>query len=424
MNKPARILTAMLVTLTIGGMFAYQDSHKERTDVAEAYQQHPTTVIVTDFFGGGLSGLIFYFGSGWLSRRKKQKSKQQAPDDKFYDEVALELQDKILVAGLWTKAFAEMGGDDAKARALYIKYRAEQLAEASRQRPENQKPEEQTEPQRPPKPEKQIANAPTNQKAGKILAVLAGVIIVIVILANSGSNSTSTSSSTSSANPSGVSGSSQTTEPSVATPSPIPAAVAPAVQTEDEIKFNNEKKLAESGNAAAQFDMGLYYSTQTTFFLIGVKDDAESAKWFSKAAEQGFTNAQVELGRYYYSGRGVIADKNQAVNWFRKAAEQGSIQGALFLGLCYKYGDGVPLNADEAVKWLTQAANQNDATAQAELGCCYSEYGGIDYVNKNNVLAYKWLSLAQAQGKPGSIMGMDAIQYVSTYMSPEQKSEA
>jgi TPR repeat protein len=278
-------------------------------------------------------------------------------------------------------------------------------------------------------PEKQTANAPTKSNTGKILAVLACVIVVIVILANSGSNSTSTtsSSSTSSANQSGASSSSQTTEPSFATPSPTPATVAPAVQTEEELKFNNEKKLAEGGDATAQFNLGLRYSTQTPYFVVGPKDDAESAKWFSKAADQGFTNAQVEIGRAYYFGRGVVEDKNKAVNWFRKAAEQGSDDGAICLGLCYKYGDGVPANADEAVKWLTQAANKNNATAQFELGCCYSEYKGIDYVKKNNVIAYKWLSLAKAQGKQGTIdgqYGSDALEYVAFYLSPEQKAEA
>ena len=42
-------------------------------------------------------------------------------------------------------------------------------------------------------------------------------------------------------------------------------------------------------------------------------------------------------------------------------------------------------------------------------------------------MAYKWLSLAKAQGKQGTIdgkMGMDALEYVSFYLSPEQKSEA
>lgn len=45
-------------------------------------------------------------------------------------------------------------------------------------------------------------------------------------------------------------------------------------------------KLAESGNAAAQFDLGFAYTTGS-----GVpKDDAEAVKWFNKAAEQALAN--------------------------------------------------------------------------------------------------------------------------------------
>ena len=128
MSKPTRLLTAILVSLLLGGMFAYQDAQKNEP----TYQQHPVTVVLTDFFGASLSGLIFYFGSGWIYRRKEKKL-QRAVNDKYYDEVARELQEKPMVPGLWTKAFAEMGGDDAKARALYIKFRVAQLAEAGRQ---------------------------------------------------------------------------------------------------------------------------------------------------------------------------------------------------------------------------------------------------------------------------------------------------
>jgi hypothetical protein len=128
MSKPIRILTAILASLAIGGMFAYQDAQKN----APTYQQHPMTVVLTDFFCGFLSGLIFYFGSGWLAKRKERKL-GKAGDVKFYEEVARELQEKPMVSGLWTKAFAEMGGDDAKARALYIKYRVAQLAAKANQ---------------------------------------------------------------------------------------------------------------------------------------------------------------------------------------------------------------------------------------------------------------------------------------------------
>jgi hypothetical protein len=80
---------------------------------------------------------IFALIGGGISLLFKRKTlvgiPSSAGDEKFYDEVARELQEKPMVPGLWTKAFAEMGGDDAKARALYIKYRVAQLAEAHRQ---------------------------------------------------------------------------------------------------------------------------------------------------------------------------------------------------------------------------------------------------------------------------------------------------
>jgi len=117
-------------------MFGYEDMQKNEP----TYQQHPVTVILTDFFCGSLAGLICYLGSGWLYKRKEKKL-QKARSDKFYDEVARELQEKPMVPGLWTKAFAEMGGDDAKARALYIKYRVVQLCNEAALANEKQKSE-------------------------------------------------------------------------------------------------------------------------------------------------------------------------------------------------------------------------------------------------------------------------------------------
>src|ERR1017187_2117801 len=187
MSKPIRILTAILVSLLLGGMFAYQDVQKNEPP----YQQHPVVCIVTDFFGASLAGLIGYLGSGWLAKRKERKSNQapnfhstggdkfsNAGDDKYYDEVARELQEKPMVPGLWTKAFAEMGGDDAKARALYIKCRVAQLAEAKASQS--------------PKLDKQTVSSRTRKDH---LAVLAFIIIVIVCLVCIIKHYTSTTSS-------------------------------------------------------------------------------------------------------------------------------------------------------------------------------------------------------------------------------------
>ena len=54
-------------------------------------------------------------------------------------------------------------------------------------------------------------------------------------------------------------------------------------------------------------------------------------KWFSKAAEQGYAQAQFNLGLMYGRGEGVRQDYAEAVNWFRKAARQGHSDAQSFL---------------------------------------------------------------------------------------------
>ncbi len=121
MNHPLRILTAILVTFVVGSFCVY-DTIKQN-DIA--YQSHPAVAVITAFWGAALSGLICYFGSGWLFRRRERIGNSK--DSKFYDQVARELQDGPPIPGLWTRAYAEVSGDDAKARALYIQYRVQQL---------------------------------------------------------------------------------------------------------------------------------------------------------------------------------------------------------------------------------------------------------------------------------------------------------
>lgn len=53
-------------------------------------------------------------------------------NQRHYETVAAEIQRKVLRPGLWTRAFAETGGDDAKAKALYIRLRVAELEEEER----------------------------------------------------------------------------------------------------------------------------------------------------------------------------------------------------------------------------------------------------------------------------------------------------
>ncbi len=76
------------------------------------------------------------------------------------------------------------------------------------------------------------------------------------------------------------------------------------------------RPLAEQGDAAAQFALGLMYATGQ-----GVPQDyAEAAKWYRLAAEQGDAAAQFNLGVAYATGRGVPQDYVQAYMWFDLAA--------------------------------------------------------------------------------------------------------
>lgn len=54
------------------------------------------------------------------------------------------------------------------------------------------------------------------------------------------------------------------------------------------------------------------------------KDLQQAVYWYKKAANQGYANAQYNLGALYANGDGVAKDVNQARFWWNKAANQTS----------------------------------------------------------------------------------------------------
>ena len=152
------------------------------------------------------------------------------------------------------------------------------------------------------------------------------------------------------------------------------------------------RKLAEQGNAQAQYDLAVcYYQGR------GVSPDyAEGLKWFRQAAEQGHAEAQCVLGVFYHDGRqGLSLDYAEAVKWLRKAAEQGNYAAQYNLGICYYQGQGVSLDYAEAVKWFRKAAEQGNAYAQSTLGDCYANGQGV---KPDPAEAVKWYRKAVEQG--------------------------
>jgi hypothetical protein len=71
------------------------------------------------------------------------------------------------------------------------------------------------------------------------------------------------------------------------------------------------RRLAEQGDAAAQFALGSRYATGEDV----PQDYTESVRWFSMAADQGHVISEATLGAYYWAGRGVPQDLVKAYFW-------------------------------------------------------------------------------------------------------------
>ena len=110
----------------------------------------------------------------------------------------------------------------------------------------------------------------------------------------------------------------------------------------------------------------------------GPKSDIEAAKWFQKAADQGFAGAQWFLGLMYVKGAGVPNSDVEAIKWFRKAADQGFADAQFNLGRMYYEGAGVPKDDKEAVKWMRAVAEQGYAGAQWLIGVMYVNNQGLN----------------------------------------------
>lgn len=66
---------------------------------------------------------------------------------------------------------------------------------------------------------------------------------------------------------------------------------------------------------------GIAFCYAYGFFVEKNLDKA--SYWFLKAARQGLSIAQFNIGNCYYHGKGVTEDTNQAYYWYKRAEEQG-----------------------------------------------------------------------------------------------------
>jgi hypothetical protein len=136
-----------------------------------------------------------------------------------------------------------------------------------------------------------------------------------------------------------------------------------------------------------------------------------------KDAESGDAEAQHNLGLWYYNGQGVPQDFAEAVKWTRLAADQGDVRAQYNLGGMYDNGEGVPQDDAEAVKWYRFAAVQSDTDAQYNLGGMYYNGQGVP---KDLVEAYAWWVLAAASGDADAANNRSVV---ARELTPDQLSQ-
>lgn len=210
--------------------------------------------------------------------------------------------------------------------------------------------------------------------------------------------------------------------------------------------FKETAKAAEQGNTEAQYELGRMY-------FLGrdvAKNATEAEKWYQKAAEQGIASAQYKLGYMYDYGQGISQNRVEAAKWYKKAAEQENVDAQYRLGNMFFYKVGIPEDIDEAIKWYKKAAEQGDIKAQKKLGEIYSngarkkdpeaikwykmaaERGDAEalkrlgdiYEKENALEAVKWYKMAIEQGNASASFNLGLIYEYGKPGIPKNKAEA
>lgn len=208
-----------------------------------------------------------------------------------------------------------------------------------------------------------------------------------------------------------------------------PAAIAPAEQAyaayqngDFETARSLWYKAAKEGDTSAQYNLGLIYSEGR-----GVVRNPEAAiSWWRLAAENGHPQAQHNLALAYISGETIVPGVSKeprldaAFVWFRKAARQGLASSRFMLGSMLLERASSDAMRKEAIGFLTAAADQDHAEAQFELGKCFSHGEGVE-VDRREALA-----LFLEAGRAGYAPAQDHLAelYQSGEFVPADKVEA
>lgn len=125
-------------------------------------------------------------------------------------------------------------------------------------------------------------------------------------------------------------------------------------------------KCANLGYAPSQFKLGYCFEFGSLTCEI---DARRSIAWYSRAADQGHSEAELALSGWYLTGSENILQQSdaEAYSWARKAADNGFSKAQYAVGYYTEVGIHVKSDLDDAIFWYTKAADQGNSRAKQRL---------------------------------------------------------
>ena len=123
-----------------------------------------------------------------------------------------------------------------------------------------------------------------------------------------------------------------------------------------------------------------------TYYGDGInRDEVKAAALYKRAADEGYPKAQIHYARLCKEGRGCEMDIDEAVKYTRMAADRAYPKAMTDYATLLRFGEHVPHNITEAVRLYKLAADAGDCDAIYCL--CEIYLDGEGTIERNNELA-------------------------------------
>ena len=140
-------------------------------------------------------------------------------------------------------------------------------------------------------------------------------------------------------------------------------------------------------------------------FAAGLKafedhDYAAALREWKPIAEGGDAAAQFNVGLLYYDGKGVPQNFDEARRWFQRSADQGYEKAQLNLGAMYGGGKGLRKpDFVQAYKWLSLCSASGDQMCIAQRDLVAQKLKGARLTDAQR-LAHEWKPKKESEQEP------------------------